>query len=507
MVLTPDPLKRDSLPTDTNCMDLRSRRPSSPMPNQTSPSATSRLKAVGLAIGTLLLAGGVLAAPAGAGNAQSCLSGVQQRLAVADWTTAKEVHGPEIIAALSEDPEIRALFARPAGVSEGYTVGQHTLMVLGSMENEYWHSRISQIKAPKGVDFFRLMKVTAGLHDIGKPLAIQAGDPTLQHQYTLPILERKLKELGFRPPEIEIARAIVGNDVLGDFMKGNITEDQARAGISALAARAGMSGSDYFRLQSFFYTIDASSYPALRNRVFEYDGTGLRPKGPRYESLAASFAPPRRPPGRVPDESWAPLANLTNDESSALTGYVHDGFRGINTWLRLPEQRRAALLEAELKRLSEGRNLEDGATYHERDREIARIDAALRKLPKFAGTTYRGLFLNPRERLEFERFIQDGQFSDPAYLSTSVEPSIAKRFTRQMRAGDPVLITVRGKNGRAVEGGLGEAEVLFERGTRFKVVSRRRVRKYGDRPAYEEIVIEEIPGLVTAPAPPGTGGP
>lgn len=75
-----------------------------------------------------------------------------------------------------------------AGVWEGYTIRQHTLMVMGQFEKYFSHSSL-----PANMDR-NLFRATLALHDIGKPEAIRMGGKHLQHEYTKPKLIYKKPE-------------------------------------------------------------------------------------------------------------------------------------------------------------------------------------------------------------------------------------------------------------------------------------------------------------------------
>ena len=98
----------------------------------------------------------------------------------------------------------------------------------------------------------------------------------------------------------------------------------------------------------------------------------------------------------------------------------------------------------------------------------ARVDAtaaALDRLPASPGTTYRGTNL-PAEVLEAYR--PGHLVADPAFLSTSVDPVVARNF-------GSMDVTVHGHSGVDVAplSAYGrEGEILFRPGTQFEVLSR-----------------------------------
>ncbi len=208
---------------------------------------------------------------------------------LATWLDHPNVDGKTIIDYLSHEPKLKALFAGDAGVWEGYSIREHTLMVYDNYADQSPHFHLNAIRTPENVNVSRLMKFTVALHDIGKPEAIKAGNKALQHKYTTPILVEKLRQLEFSEAEVAIAKAVVDNDVLGDFLKGMISPEQAYEKISSIAATTSVSPRDYFRLQSFFYTIDAAAYPTLKARIFSNLNGKLVPLNPRYQQLEKLF--------------------------------------------------------------------------------------------------------------------------------------------------------------------------------------------------------------------------
>lgn len=96
-----------------------------------------------------------------------------------------------VISRLSEDQVLARLFAADAGVWEGYTIREHTLMVLGIFER----FQLSQVSKSEKL-FFRLL---LALHDIGKPLAIeQTGEKKRQAEFTGLILQAVLEYCGLK---------------------------------------------------------------------------------------------------------------------------------------------------------------------------------------------------------------------------------------------------------------------------------------------------------------------
>jgi hypothetical protein len=149
-------------------------------------------------------------------------------------------------------PKLKEFYKSGAGVLEGYSLKQHTLLVLSQFEKYY-----SNKSLPGGVDsgFFR---VVLALHDIGKPDAIQSGGKHLQHEHTLRILVPILEKLGCCENEIRIATSLLSSDLIGSFIR-NRSKDTPRK-ISEMAVKAKLPDSDFLDLLILFYKVDAGSY-------------------------------------------------------------------------------------------------------------------------------------------------------------------------------------------------------------------------------------------------------
>lgn len=187
------------------------------------------------------------------------------------WEALKtpQKSGKNIINELSRDSTLKKLFEADAGVSQGYTIREHTLMVLVIFNRQYlkFYSYF-KIEPLPNIRLLELFKITIALHDIGKPLAIAAGNKELQHYYTLPILVEQLRKLNFNESEIQLAVNLVGNEVMGSLIRQRIDVPTALIKFQALAHQSGLSLKQYLPLQALFYTADAGSYPELRRYVF-----------------------------------------------------------------------------------------------------------------------------------------------------------------------------------------------------------------------------------------------
>ena len=144
-------------------------------------------------------------------------------------------------------------YASGVGVWEGYTLKDHTLMVLRQFE-KYFSNKGIPVRINK--NFFR---VVLALHDIGKPKAISKGDKKKQYQYTKEIIMSVLQALDFKDKEINTAAALVSGDPIGEFIKHG-TLGESRKEIKKCARLAGQNVEQFFKLLEIYYKVDAGSY-------------------------------------------------------------------------------------------------------------------------------------------------------------------------------------------------------------------------------------------------------
>ncbi|MGE4130004.1 MAG: hypothetical protein AB7F86_00110 [Bdellovibrionales bacterium] len=203
------------------------------------------------------------------------------------------VNGAQIIRHLQRHPEFAGLYAADAGVWEKYSIEQHTLMVFDTFAEQFGAYRdFYKFDLGSDIRLLQTLKFVIALHDIGKPHAIKAGDKNRQHEFTVPILKEAMKRYGFSREERKLGEALVGNDVLGDLVKGNISAGAAKERLVKSAERAGLEVKVYVPVQLMFYTIDAASYPTLRQRIFTIDDGLLVPNRGQFRQLWQEMAKP-----------------------------------------------------------------------------------------------------------------------------------------------------------------------------------------------------------------------
>lgn len=139
------------------------------------------------------------------------------------------------------------------GLWEGYSLKQHTLMVLNQFEKYFAHKKLP-------VDFdTNLFRVILTLHDIGKPEAIRNEGKHNQHKYTLRIVEPVLNGLGFDKRDINIALSLIGGDPVGKYVKfGGLEENAIK--LKEMADKTELLNEDFLSLLLVYYKVDAGSY-------------------------------------------------------------------------------------------------------------------------------------------------------------------------------------------------------------------------------------------------------
>ncbi|GAB3659209.1 ADP-ribosyltransferase family protein [Glycomyces tarimensis] len=113
------------------------------------------------------------------------------------------------------------------------------------------------------------------------------------------------------------------------------------------------------------------------------------------------------------------------------------------------------------------------------DKEAAEISAALHNLRASPGKTWRGA---PAGEW-LDKYDKGGLYSDPAFMSTSTSEAAANRFKTIATGGfsgrrtDGVIFSIDGKSGRDISGNSSlshQNEVLFDRGTLFRIKDKRK---------------------------------
>lgn len=193
----------------------------------------------------------------------------------------------------------------------------------------------------------------------------------------------------------------------------------------------------------------------------------------------------RLPTGEVDPTRLSEWAQRISDEYPAVTkggvegvyDYTTENYHGMNPYLRDIEELNNT--QKDILNVDSINDLTDSqrAAWEER---IKQTDEGLSQLPPYRAdpadafsTTWRGMHASDAL---LDQFVEGGTFSDPAYLSTSTNESVAKQFALDAEPHEtPTLLKIEGFDGVDVQQlsqYMREAEILFPRGTTFEVVSK-----------------------------------
>jgi DNA topoisomerase I len=170
-------------------------------------------------------------------------------------------------------PNVAKRYKQDSGTEMG-SVGSHTSDVAKLWESQISSEELDSISDRWGSDVAKLLHDTLALHDIGKGEAVETGDKDLQHEYTVPILQRVLRLEDYSKKDIELATELVNHDMLGKLMQGRGDQKKIVQELKRKAKNLGMSTKDFATLQLAIYHTDAGSYPYVRNRYMTENKAG-----------------------------------------------------------------------------------------------------------------------------------------------------------------------------------------------------------------------------------------
>ena len=206
-------------------------------------------------------------------------------------------------------PKLGELFSGTSGTEAG-SVEQHTKVMKNRFRQQMPEAELAGLDERWGGNLKKVLDVALSLHDIGKPLAVKAGDKSRQHEFSSPVILETMKAEGFTDREINLTEALVGHDVLGEAVKA--LNERPVAGkkfephdvdvaseIVAAAKLADMSPQDFAKLQLAFYHADAGSYGYVRNSFMKQDESGrlsLKSKVAIQDAIDIAEGKPIPPP-------------------------------------------------------------------------------------------------------------------------------------------------------------------------------------------------------------------
>ena len=164
-----------------------------------------------------------------------------------------------------------------------------------------------------------------------------------------------------------------------------------------------------------------------------------------------------------------PTLDIPKNELSALTNYTGKDYSQINAYFR------------GLK-----------PTITESNETISKdLDKFLLQAPKVSVESYRGITLDEYKFENFKNLQKGDPFTDKEFMSTSYEKSTATAFGNN--AQYQVEMIIKGKSGVLIEDfsdAKKEKEILFGRGTNFKVESIKTTEKKGITGKIKMVLIE-----------------
>lgn len=167
----------------------------------------------------------------------------------------KEFNPEELMGNLKKDFNLSQEYASQVGVWEGYTLEQHTLMVMKQYERYFSESMDSSLLSKNE---FRML---LALHDMGKARAIMLGEnKTKQHEHNKKLIPGVLRLLGIEWKKIDLITEVASQDHIGSYMQRKITAGEAASGIQQIAKKIGVNVYQLFDLLQIYYISDASSY-------------------------------------------------------------------------------------------------------------------------------------------------------------------------------------------------------------------------------------------------------
>lgn len=183
-----------------------------------------------------------------------------------------EITPAELISLLKENEQLRECYRKSAGVFEGFTVEEHTLMVLETAQR---YRESFQVEPLVTWNEFLLF---LALHDIGKGLSTENKNVLFSSSLSLKkdelgltqdILKSVMQEVGIDPQKISIFSSMLTFDSQGLYLRGHIHQDEAFDNIVEMACNAGIPPLSFYTLFEAFHRIDAASYPSLFSSIFE----------------------------------------------------------------------------------------------------------------------------------------------------------------------------------------------------------------------------------------------
>lgn len=215
--------------------------------------------------------------------------------ASAEWTQL--LNHSEVQSALRQNPCLRhvlrttpiieVLLRASSGVSQRYSVGEHSGRVFEAYVErqrdleERNRARIANNGAQRSdavpIQQHEFFKNLTLLHDIGKGFSAMTRDE-LEVTFSSPLVYRLLLIMGFSEAEAVLARALIHHHkLLGAVAQAQTSVENGLRVLRSGALSAGVSVPTFYILLENLFVADASSYPNIRRSSFEVLEGGLFP--------------------------------------------------------------------------------------------------------------------------------------------------------------------------------------------------------------------------------------
>jgi hypothetical protein len=171
---------------------------------------------------------------------------------------------------LTQGLSLAFLFGEPSGVREGYSVGQHTVRVLETFDDQQELYQIHSIKVPYlNHDIQTFLRYTLAFHDIGKSIAFRGGDKGRETRYSDKLAYNLMRASGFTDAESTLALNLIDqHQVVGSCLQEKISLESATKQVRDRATYLRIKPAEYLRLLEIIFVADAGSYPFLRENAF-----------------------------------------------------------------------------------------------------------------------------------------------------------------------------------------------------------------------------------------------
>lgn len=150
------------------------------------------------------------------------------------------------------------VYEKSVGVAEGYTLEQHTLMVLGQFEKYF-----SQAVLPNGITRAQ-MRLLLALHDVGKPTAVELDLKENISSITGKLMKDFFQCISQNPREDildpALYSALVAHDPIGRYLRGRTTVKKAVSQIDTVSRLAKKTPEEIYQILRVIYMVDAGSY-------------------------------------------------------------------------------------------------------------------------------------------------------------------------------------------------------------------------------------------------------